>query len=218
MRPRETGFLEQKLQDLSSPGIWCHLSASLWYLLSWNYFCVLIGFHNPMCYCRSTHSLTVVHGGCCCWVTKMSKGGGKHLEELKKCSLGVMEKWALSEANQESKSSGRVLRSWRAVQSLGVQREDCTGEGQWGAGHPFQAPKAVSSHGEAAAADPTQAPFWQADVSITYLATIEHPGFGGGMSGEKDTEWDHKMQPKPRDAQVSMCTLETWIPPQSTWL
>lgn len=61
-------------------------------------------------------------------------------------------------------------------------------EGQGGAGHLFQAPKAVRPQGEAAAADLTQAPFWQADVSIACLATIERPGFGKGMSGEKEAE------------------------------
>ncbi|KAK4832701.1 hypothetical protein QYF61_025162 [Mycteria americana] len=105
---------------------------------------------------------------------KMSKGDRKQIEELKKCSLGAVEKWAVSEVMQESESGAKVLWSRWAVQSLGVQRKECTTEGQWGVGHPFQDPKAVSSYGEEAAADPTQTPFWQTDVSTVCLATIEH--------------------------------------------
>lgn len=55
---------------------------------------------------------------------KMSKGDGKQIEELMKCSLGDMEKWSVSEVMQESESSEKVLRPWRALQSLGVQRKD----------------------------------------------------------------------------------------------
>jgi len=112
------------------------------------------------------------------------QGNGKKLE-LKKYSLGDVEKWAMSEVMQDSESSGKGLWSWQAVQSSRVQRKECTAEEQQGAGHPLQAPKAVSSHREETAADPMQAPFWQTDVSTTCLATTEHPGFGRQMSEEK---------------------------------
>ena len=55
---------------------------------------------------------------------KMSKGDGKQIEELKKCSLEDVEKWAVSEVMQESESDGKVLWPWRAAQSSGVQRKE----------------------------------------------------------------------------------------------
>lgn len=97
----------------------------------------------------------------------MSKGQGKQVEELHICVLGDVEKWVVSEVVQEPEGGGKVLWPWRAVQSSGVQRKERTAEGQQG--HLFQAPEAVSSQGEEAAADPTQAPFWQTDVSITFF-------------------------------------------------
>lgn len=42
----------------------------------------------------------------------------------------LLEKWAVSELMQEPESGGKVLWSWRAVQSLGVQRKECAAEGQ----------------------------------------------------------------------------------------
>lgn len=48
-------------------------------------------------------------------------GRGTQIEELKKCSLWGVEKWALSEVKQESESSEKDLRPWKAVQNLGAE-------------------------------------------------------------------------------------------------
>lgn len=147
-------------------------------LLSWNYLFVLMGFYNPLCYWSLTCPFTVVCEGFCCWVMRMSKGDWKEIEEMKKCSSGDVEKCAVYEVMWESQGGGKVL--W----SQGTVRwKEWTVEGQQGTGHSFQAPKAASSHRETA--DPTQEPFWQADVSIACLAIIERPGSGGRMIREK---------------------------------
>lgn len=113
----------------------------------------------------------------------MSKGEGKQVEELNICTSGDVEKWAASEGMQESEGSGKVVWPWRAVQSSGVQRKGRTAEGRQTNGHLFQEPKAVSSHREEAAADPTQAPFWQTDH--VYSANIQCPDFDQRMSGKR---------------------------------
>lgn len=81
----------------------------------------------------------------------------------------------MSEFIQESENGEKS-----AMVVEGSASSGCMAERQRGAGQPLKAPKAVSSHGEEAAADSPQMPFWQADVSIACLAATERPGFGRG--------------------------------------